>query len=412
MIGMNCSVGPEISFEVLEKMRDVTVKPLSVQPNAGMPRQVEGRNLYMATPEYFAEYAKRFALSGAKIVGGCCGTTPDHIRAMRNAIKAVSPKASRATVARDIRVAELGKGSDECPIEARSGLAARITSGDFVTTVELIPPRGADMSRMLASARRLMEHGVNAVNIPDGPRASARMSPMAAAVKISQEVSIEPLLHYTCRDRNLLGMQSDMLGAHALNLRNMLLVTGDPPKIGDYPDATAVFDVDAIGLTNMVSRLNRGLDLGGNRLKTPTSFFVGVGVNPGAIDLEHELSRFRWKVDAGAHFAITQPVFDVALFERCLVEIEKRDLCIPIIAGIWPLLSLRNAEFMNNEIPGARVPDSIMQRMADAKTDEDARLVGVEIAREILDGIRPMIQGVQVSPPLGKVSLALSVLEM
>jgi homocysteine S-methyltransferase len=274
----------------------------------------------------------------------------------------------------------------------------------------MLPPKGHDLARCLAGARTLHGCGIDAINIPDGPRASARMSPVAMAVRIEEVVGIETLIHYCCRDRNLLGMQSDLLGAHSLGLRNLLLITGDPPKLGDYPDATAVFDVDSIGLTNMVRRLNHAEDVGGNSIGAPTSFCVGVGVNPGAVDLPREISRFEWKVDAGAEFAITQPVFDVETFLKFLAKIEH--VRIPIIAGIWPLASYRNAEFMNNEVPGVHVPDPILERMRAAGTKAEARREGIAIAREMLQALLPEIQGAQISAPFGRYRTAVDVAEV
>jgi len=414
VIGVNCSVGPEVALQAVERIVKVTDKPVSVQPNAGVPRNVEGRNIYLASPEYFEEYAKRFILVGARVVGGCCGTTPGHIREMRKAVYAVAPE-SRSKVEISTVAAEQLNGqevAEETPLEKRSNLGAKIAGGEFITSVELVPPRGHTVARIMKRARRIKEAGVDLINIPDGPRASARMSPLALAVLIQNEVGIEPLLHYTCRDRNLLGMQSDLLGAFALGVRNLLVVTGDPPKMGDYPDATAVFDVDAIGLTNVVTRLNCGLDIGGHHLTRPTEFVVTVGANPGAINLEHELNRFHWKVDAGAQLAITQPVFDLGLLEDFINTLVQKKMHIPVVAGIWPLLSLRNAQFMNNEVPGATVPDDVMKRMAEAQavSGDKAREVGVQIAQEVFEKVKPLVAGVQVSPPMGRVELALQVI--
>ncbi|HET6372912.1 MAG TPA: methylenetetrahydrofolate reductase, partial [Candidatus Polarisedimenticolia bacterium] len=276
--------------------------------------------------------------------------------------------------------------------------------------VELNPPKGIDTSKVMAGARFLKDRGVDAINIPDGARASARMGPMFLALMMEKEIGIETILHYCCRDRNLLGMQADLLGAYAIGLRNILIITGDPPKLGDYPDATAVFDVDAIGLTNMVTRLNHGFDLGDNPIGRPTGYHVGVGANPGALDLEQELRRFQYKVEAGAEFAITQPVFDVQQLTEFLRRIEH---CrIPVIAGIWPLASLRNAEFMNNEVPGVHVPDEIMERMrqAEGRAEGASKEEGIQIARETLLHVKDLVEGVQVSAPFGKVERALDVI--
>ncbi len=412
VVGVNCSVGPKVAFEAAERILRVTSLPVATQPNAGSPQNIEGRNIYLASPEYFEEFTKRFIQAGVRVVGGCCGTTPGHVREMRKAVLATTPESRlRGGVRATAEVSDTSREErPEVPLEERSPLARKIANREFVVSVELVPPRGVRVKRTMERARRLKEAGVDAINIPDGPRASARVGPMAMALRLQQEVGVETLLHYTCRDRNLLGMQSDLLGAHVLGLRNMLLVTGDPPKMGDYPDATAVFDVDAIGLVNMVSRLNRGLDVGGNDIQGTTEFLVGVGVNPGAINLEQELNRFYWKVDAGAHFAITQPVFDVSLLESFLEILDKRDLKIPIIAGIWPLLSHRNAQFMNNEVPGAQVPAEIMARMREVGAGERARAEGIAIAREVYHRVKPLIAGVQLAAPGGRVETALSII--
>lgn len=408
VIGINCSVGPHVMLQTLEKMVAVTDKKLSVQPNAGIPRNVEGRNIYLASPEYMAEYAGRFIRTGARVVGGCCGTTPDHIRAISNAVRALRPlqiSASRIEVHHE---EEHAHDISEIPMGEKSKLGSRLSSGEFVTCVELVPPRGPVSDRVIRRARLLKHAGIDAVNIPDGPRASARMSALALAVLIERETGMETLLHYACRDRNLVGMQSDLLGAFAIGLRNILLVTGDPPKLGDYPDATAVFDVDSIGLSNMVKRLNQGIDLGGGSIGKPTGFLVGVGVNPGAIDIEYELKRFNYKVEAGAEFAITQPVYDPEILERFLDR--TADVDISLIAGIWPLVSLRNAEFMNNEVPGAHVPDDLMKRIADAEEKGNASAEGILIAQEVLERIRSLVDGVQVAAPFGRVKTSLTVL--
>lgn len=410
VIGVNCSVGPAPMLQCVERMAKVTSRPLAAMPNAGMPREVEGRNIYLCSPDYMAEYAKRFIQSGVKVIGGCCGTTPAHIKAMRSAIKALQPP--RRTIVSVVRPAE-AKVSAVPAVQMcdKSALGRKLADGVFVKSVEIVPPRGHDPSVAIEAARALGKRGVDCVNIPDGPRASARMSPMALASILTAEARVEVLLHYTCRDRNLLGMQSDFLGLQANKIRNMLIITGDPPKLGDYPDATAVFDVDSIGLVNVVSCLNRGIDIGGKAMAKPTSFLIGVGVNPGAINLENEIARFERKIEAGAEFAVTQPVFYVGTLERFL---KRTAHCrIPILGGIWPLWSLANAEFMHNEVPGASVPATVMERMrrSQDKSPECARQEGVAIAREVLRAIKGMVQGVQVSPPLGKYELALEVLE-
>ncbi|MDD3643730.1 MAG: bifunctional homocysteine S-methyltransferase/methylenetetrahydrofolate reductase, partial [Candidatus Krumholzibacteria bacterium] len=408
-IGVNCSVGPKVMLEAVEKIARVVDKWIAAQPNAGIPQNVDGRNIYLTSPEYMAEYARRFVGAGARIVGGCCGTTPAHIRAIRDALRTLRPR----RIARAPEAVPDLSGPGEIaavPLGEKSDLGRGLAEGRFVTFVELVPPRGTDAGSVLAAAAGLKEAGIDAVNIPDSPRASSRMSPLALAVLIEREIGLETVLHYCCRDRNILGMQSDILGAQALGLRNILVITGDPIKTGDYPDATAVFDIDSIGLTNVIRRLNHGLDLGGRRLDPPTAFVVGVGVNPSAVDFEEEMKRFFWKVDAGAEYAVTQPVFDVSVFERFIEHLDAHSLHIPVIAGVWPLTSLKNAEFLNNEIPGVSVPDRIMERMRRACGGEAAASEGVAIAREIIDRIRPHVQGVQVSAPFNRHRLALEVL--
>ena len=415
VIGLNCGVGPADVLAAIEKMRAVTNKKLSAQPNAGLPRDVQGRQFYMSSPEYMAKYAKRLIQAGVKVIGGCCGTTPTHIKLISDAVRAASPRKQRAVfkTLQPARIEELQPADIQVvPMEERSNWANRLVNGEFVTTVEVLPPKGCDAAKTLEQIRLLKTAGVNAVNIPDGPRAQTRMSAQATALLVEREIGLETVLHYCCRDRNLLGMMSDLLGAAALGLHNLLLITGDPPKMGPYPDATAVFDIDSIGLTNMVNKLNHGLDLGNNPIGCPTSFCIGVGVNPGAINLEEEIKRFEYKVEAGAEYAITQPVFDVAQLRDFLKLIEH--VRIPVIAGIWPLVSYRNAEFLHNEVPGVRVTPSIMERMRRASDvgKEAARDEGLQIARESLLEVRDLIQGVQVSAPFNNVRYALEVFEV
>jgi methionine synthase I (cobalamin-dependent)/5,10-methylenetetrahydrofolate reductase len=414
VIGLNCGMGPNHILTALEKMRAVTTKPLSAQPNAGLPRDVQGRQFYMGSPEYMAEFSRRFVQVGAKFVGGCCGTTPTHIKFIADGIRSISPRVTARTILKNesVTVSELKPQDVQVvPSELRSHWAAKIARGEFVTSVEVLPPKGCDADKTLDSIRLLKDAGVDGVNIPDGPRAQTRMSAQATAVLVEREIGIEAVLHYCCRDRNLLGMMSDLLGAAALGLHNLLIITGDPPKMGPYPDATAVFDIDAIGLTNMVNKLNHGLDLGNNPIGRPTAFSIGVGVNPGAVNMEEEIRRFEWKVEAGAEYAITQPVFDTAQLKRFLKMIEH--VRIPIVAGIWPLVSFRNAEFLHNEVPGVEVTPEILERMRVASDigKEEAREEGIAIARESLLEVHDVIQGVQVSAPFGNVKYALQVFE-
>ncbi|MGH7628160.1 MAG: bifunctional homocysteine S-methyltransferase/methylenetetrahydrofolate reductase [Gemmatimonadales bacterium] len=408
-IGLNCSVGPAPMLDAIERMAATTTRPLSAQPNAGLPRAVGDRRIYLASPEYMAQYARRLIQAGVRFVGGCCGTTPDHIRRIRECVADAAPRRI-AAVDRHAPPSTAELGRDPVPLAKRSRWGGRLAAGELVTCVEVVPPRGWNPAEMLEHCRALKVAGIDAVNVLDGPRAQSRMGVLPAALIVEREVGIETVFHYTCRDRNMLGMLSDLLGAAAGGLRNILIVTGDPPTAGPYPDATAVFDIDSIGLTNVVHRLNRGLDPGGNPLDQPTRFVIGVALNQGAVDLERELERFAWKLDAGAEFAITQPVFDPGQLARVL---ERARPSIPVIAGIWPLTSLRNAEFLANEVPGITVPSAVIERMrqADARGPEAAGAEGVRIAQEMFDAVRGLVQGVQVSAPSGQVSVALAVLE-
>jgi methionine synthase I (cobalamin-dependent)/5,10-methylenetetrahydrofolate reductase len=407
VIGVNCSVGPAGVLEAVEKMVKVTNRPIAGQPNAGLPRDVGDRKIYLASPEYMASYARRMIEAGARFVGGCCGSTPDHIKKIRDYVASVVPRQPSAVVSRAQVQAPAGVTPTPLPDKSRWG--AKLARGELVTSVEIVPPKGVDPAPMLEQCRALKKAGVDAVNVPDGPRAQSRMGVLPSAIMIEREVGLETVIHYCCRDRNLLGMLSDILGAHAAGLRNILIITGDPPKMGPYPEATAVFDIDSIGLTNLVYRLNHGLDPGNNPIGAPTRWVAGVGVNPGAIDLDRELSRFAWKVDAGAEFAVTQPVFDPRQLEAFLKRVEQ--FRIPVVAGVWPLVSLRNAEFLANEVPGVSVPDEILQRMktAQEKGKEAALAEGVAIARQMFERVKGMVQGVQVSAPFGKVEIALEV---
>ena len=406
VIGCNCSVGPVAMLEAVERVRRVTEKPLSAQPNAGMPRNVEGRNIYLCSPEYMASYARKFVRAGVQLIGGCCGTTPEHIHAMRAALRVGEAKNSSFHI---VTKPQQETAVAAPPLTERSRVGAKLATGEFVTMVEIVPPKGTNAEKEIDGARYLKACGVDAINIPDSPRASARMSNQALSLLVQQQVGIEAVLHYTCRDRNVLGIQSDLLGAAAIGIRNLICITGDPPKLGNYPDATAVFDVDAIGLVNIVHNLNRGLDIGGNPIGTATPFVLGVGANPGVPNIDEEIRRFEYKVEAGAEYAVTQPVFDLVLLERFLKRVEH---CrIPVVAGIWPLTSARNAEFMKNELR-VSIPDQIIERMAHAANAEAARAEGVAIARDMLSALRDMVQGAQISAPFGRYSSAADVLEV
>jgi len=406
VIGCNCSVGPVAMLDAIERVRAATSKPISAQPNAGIPRSVEGRNIYLCSPEYMASYARKFVAAGVRLVGGCCGTTPDHIRVMKSGLRATQARAKQSDVQVKSQTPPAVVAS--IPLEKRSCVGAKIARGEFVTMVEIVPPKGTNIEKELNGAKFLKSVGVDAINIPDSPRASARMSNQALSLLLQQHAGIEAILHYTCRDRNVLCIQSDLLGAAAVGIRNLICITGDPPKMGGYPDATAVFDVDAIGLVNIVHNLNRGLDIGGNPIGTGTAFAIGVGANPGVPNIDEEIRRFEFKVEAGAEFAVTQPVFDLSLLENFLRRIEH--FRIPVIAGIWPLVSARNAEFMKNELR-VSVPDSIIERMSRTASPEAARQEGVAFAREMLVAVRGMVQGAQISAPNGRYSSAVDVLE-
>jgi homocysteine S-methyltransferase len=405
VVGLNCSVGPKPTLETLERMMQHTKKPLSAMPNAGHPTRIEGRNIYLSSPEYMAQYARRMLWAGVKIVGGCCGTTPEHIKAIASEARSLQPGLREAAVpaqAPEVKKQALAK----IPLEKKSPLGAKIAAGKFVIFVEILPPRGVDASREIAGAKMCREAGIDAINVPDGPRASARMSAQVTCQLIEREAGIETILHFCCRDRNILGIQSELLGAYAAGLRNILCITGDPPRMGAYPNATAVFDVDSIGLCNIVNNLNQGLDIGGHPFGSQTGLVLGVGANPGALNIEEEIRRTEWKVLAGAEFIITQPVFDVTLLERFLERIAP--FRIPVIAGIWPLTSLRNAEFMVNELR-VPVPEEFIERMRAARDPEQARREGVAIAQEMVRRVRPMVEGVQLSAPFGRYELAIEV---
>src|SRR3954471_22253003 len=405
VVGLNCSVGPAAMLDAIERMVEHTRRPVSAQPNAGLPRAVDDRRIYLASPEYMGSYARRMIQAGARFVGGCCGTTPDHIRKIHAYVSSLQPR----LVAADLTArAQEPIGLAPAPLAERSRLGEKLALGQWVNTVEIAPPKGWNAGEMIEQCRLLQEAGVDAVNVLDSARAQSRMGVLPAALIVQHETGMETVFHYTCRDRNMLGMLSDLLGAAAGGLRNVLIVTGDPPSMGPYPDSTAVFDIDSIGLTNVVRRLNQGLDPGGNQIGEPTRFVVGVALNQGA-EQRRELERFAWKVDAGADFAITQPVFDPAALERFLSRAKSS---IPVIAGIWPLTSLRNAEFLANEVPGVVVPSGIIERMRKAQEHGSAaaRAEGIAIASEMVEGVKDLVQGVQVSAQSGRVAVALETL--
>ncbi len=405
VIGVNCSVGPAAVQEAVERMAAVTEKKLSAQPNAGMPRTVEGRSVYLCSPEYMAGYARRFIQTGARLVGGCCGTTPEHIKAIKAAVRSSSPQ--RARVAVEVS-AQPSHTLPKVPAADRSRLAAKLANREFAILVEVVPPRGCDAAKEVEGAQYLRDHGIDAVNIPDGSGATARMSALTLAVLLQQRAGIEVVLHYSSRDRSVLTIQSDLLGAHALGLRNLLALTRDAPQYSTALEFGA-FEVDAIGLVNLVSNLNQGLDVGANPLGVQTAFLVGTAINPSAVSLDEELQRFKSKVEAGADFAVTQPIFQAEQLAKCLERVRTFAPNIPVIAGICPLTSFRNAEFMNNEVPGVSVPPQVMERMRAANSGERARQEGLRIAQETLRAVQPLVQGVQITAPFGRYALALEV---
>jgi homocysteine S-methyltransferase len=407
-VGVNCSTGPATVLTAIEEMRAATNLPLAAMPNAGMPRAVEGRNIYLCSPEYMASFARKAIAAGAQMVGGCCGTTPNHIRAMRQAVRAID---EQAHVAGKDAAPAVGKETPPAALGQRSRLGSLIAEGKFITMVEFVPPRGIDCAKEIEGAALMARLGVDAIDVYDAAQASARMSGESLCIQIQQHTGMETILHYTCRDRNLLSIQSDLLGASSIGLRNILCVTGDPPKQGNYPDASTVFDVDSIGLVNIARRLNHGLDIGSNSIGASTNFTIGVAANPGVPDLENELKRLAFKVEAGAEYFITQAVFDLRLLEEFMERIKNvlGDHRIPAIAGIWPLTSLRNAEYMKNDLRVA-MPEEIMLRMAQAETPEAARAEGIKIAQEMLAAVRPLVQGVQVSAPFGNYETAAEVI--
>ena len=409
VIGVNCSAGPKVALETVEKMLALTDKPLSAMPNAGLPATVEGRNIYLCSPEYMAQYARRFLQAGVRVIGGCCGTTPEHIKQICGEVRSLQPVQHHkpAVAVTDNAKTEV-KRLPKVPLTEKSQLGAKLSAGKFVSFVEILPPRGVDASKEIAGARLCRENGIDCINVPDGPRASARLSAQVTCQLIQQKAEIEAVLHFCCRDRNILSIQSELLGAHTTGVRNLICITGDPPRMGTYPDASAVFDVDSIGLTNIVNNLNQGLDIGGNPIGSQTRLLIGVGANPGALNMDEELRRFAWKVEAGAEYVVTQPVFDLDLLEQFLRNTEQYKL--PIIAGIWPLTSYRNAEFMVNELR-VPVPQEYMNRMRRADSAEKAREEGISIAREMAARVRRTVGGAQLSAPFGRYEMAVQVAE-
>lgn len=407
-IGINCIIGPHAMLTMVEETVSLTQKPIIVQPNAGVPQNVDGRMIYMTTPEYFTTYCQNYIRLGVRGIGGCCGTTPEHIKEMSKTIKSLTG------VKKHVQIDEI-QLTDTIDIkttkkEEKSNFAKKLFSGEKVTSIEFTPPRSVILDSMLEKIKKCKESGVDVINIPDGPRASSRISSIVVALIIEKELKMETILHYCCRDRNLISMQSDLLGGFAAGLKNFLIITGDPPKLGDYPFASAVFDIDAVGLTKIVSNLNRGYDIAGNIINPPTSILIGVGANPCAIDIDKEINHFYNKFNAGAEYAMTQPIFEADKLLSFLEKAKNKGINLPIVAGIWPLVSLKNALFLKNEVPGVYVPDKIIYKMEKAITKEDGIKYGIEIAKEIKDKISQYVDGYQVNAPFGNVDIPIEVL--
>lgn len=410
VIGANCGDGPHTTLDVVEVLRGATALPISAMPNIGGPALIEGRSVYLSSPEYLAEYCRRFVQKGARLVGGCCGVTPREIHEVSSFLLSIQPRSARVRVAEPAAPVQAERMAP-IPVEQRTAWGAKIGK-QFAVSVELDPPPGLDASKSVEAARFLQGHGIDAVNIADGPRAIARMGPAALAIQVSRATGMETIIHYCCRDRNVLAMQMDLIGANSLGLRNLMLITGDPPKMGNFPDATAVFDVDSVGLIGFARGLNEGLDLAGKALGEQTAFVIGTGCNPGAVDLEHEAAKHARKIAAGAEFVFSQPVYDPRLLERFL-EATKDAPPVPFFVGILPLASLKNAEFLTREVPGMAVPELVMKRLRDCKTRDDQREVGIRVAAESLAAAldSPRVKGAYIFPPFGRYEPILRVLK-
>ncbi len=409
VVGLNCGVGPQPILEMLESITAAADgTPVSAMPNAGLPQFVEGRFLYLASPAYFADFAARAVGLGVRLIGGCCGTTPAHVKAMRERLASHLP-AEKLGPGADVRVIEPAPAPVETPAETETPSFLRKLREKFVVSVEVDPPRGINTQKVMSGAERLARAGVDAINIADSPMARIRMSAMSLAYQIHHHFPrVEIILHFTCRDRNLMGLQSDLLGAHALGLRNILCLTGDPPSLGDYPNATAVYDTDAVGLMKIIHQMNAGTDQAGTSIGGVTRFAAGCGVNPTSDDLEAEFERVKRKLDAGPQFIMTQPVYELDCWKRFVDRLAGLT-DIPILIGILPLQSLRHAEFLHNEVPGITVPDWIRGRMRDAGAD--GQKVGVELAQNLLADCRSLASGVYLMPSFGRFDNCLEVLE-
>ena len=409
VVGVNCSVGPAVMLDVIERMARVTSCPLSAQPNAGLPRIVADRKIYLTSPTYIGQYARQMIDAGARFIGGCCGTGPEHIYKIRECVGKIS-----TPIVRPRRIAQIVTSEthfeDETPLEKMSVLGEKISKGIFITSMEITPPKGSDPTEMIDQCKMIEEAGADSINILDSPYAPGRMSSLPAAIVVENEIDIETVVHYPCRDRHMSRMISDLLGAAASGIHNLLLVTGRPPPTGPYQPSLSGIDIDSIGLTNVVHGLNQGMDPGGNSLNSRTEFVIGARMNHVAKDQDKEISRLAWKVDAGAHFLVTHPVFSVETLRSFLLDIS--DLSIPTIGTLWPLRSFREADYLHNEVPGIQIPESIFSRMASAEKQGglEARSEGVKIALESFEEMRPIVQGLQIKASSGSFAEALTLL--
>jgi methionine synthase I (cobalamin-dependent)/5,10-methylenetetrahydrofolate reductase len=413
VVGINCSEGPMTVLDAAEAMLESGL-PVYAVPNAGLPRRVDERLVYVSTPEYFGVYARRMFKLGVKLVGGCCGTTPEHIKRIAAAAKMAGSSNAEAEPART-EVEVLSRGASArptlppVPFAEKSELAKKLSEKRFVVSVEVNPPVGLDPTKAIVAAKMLKAGGIDVVNIADGARAQARMVNLAMAVRVQREAGIETILHVCGRDRNLLGTLAHLLGAHDLDVKNLVIITGDPPKMGDFPDASAVYDLDSIGILKLAQKLNHGVDPGGKPLGGVTRFLLATGAEPAALNYERELRRLAEKKAAGAELVMTQPVYDPVVLDKFLDDIAP--LGLPVLVGLLPLASYRNAEFLHNEVPGMSVPDAVRERMRKAGSGPQARAEGVAIAREMLAAVRGRVAGAYIMPPLERYELALEVVD-
>lgn len=405
-IGVSGEVGPSGALTAVKKLKQITKRPISVLPNAGLPRYINDQYIYMCNPDYMGKYAKRLFQAGAHVVGGHSGVYEEHIKAVSNALQKEVHVEENIVEFINNKEELQQRESIKIPFEDRSLLAKKLSVGEKVISIEVLPPKGVDFTNFIEKIKILESSGIEFVNIPDGARAVARMSSLQLSSYIKSNFKIEPIPHFTSRDRNLIGIQSDLLGSYINGVRNVLLVTGDPPKLGNCPGATAVYDVDAIGLTHIVNQMNHGLDLGGSPFGDPTGFATGVALNPTAINQELEIKRFNYKLEAGAEYAITQPIYCANSYEKFMSQIKSKTC--PIIVGIWPLVSLQNAEFLKHEVPGVEVPDWVLEEMEKVADDKEASILkGIEIAVSTMQKLKNNVAGFQVSAPFNKVDVAL-----